>query len=69
MIIWFRVVFIDCFALTPGITIATKKIRIMFMLGAGGLATATSFVRLSLLLRPGSFVDVTFSFAKFNLLG
>lgn len=39
------------------------------MLGAGGLATATNFVRLKLLLTPGSFEDLTFNFAKFNLLG
>lgn len=46
-----------------------KKIRIMFMLGAGGLATATNFVRLWLLVTPNSFMDITYNFAKFNLLG
>lgn len=54
---------------TLRIIAVAKKIRIMFMLGAGGLATATNFVRLRLLLTPGSFDDLTYNFAKFNLLG
>jgi hypothetical protein len=41
----------------------------MGLLGAGGLATATSFVRLGLLVQPGSFDDLTVSFVRFNLLG
>lgn len=39
------------------------------MLGAGGLATATSFARLGLLLQKNSFNDATLNFTKFNLLG
>lgn len=46
-----------------------RKLRIMGLLGAGGLATGTSFLRLALLLQPESFRDSTVSFVKFNLLG
>ncbi|KAL2285547.1 hypothetical protein FJTKL_08190 [Diaporthe vaccinii] len=56
--------------LTWSLTFSTmKKIRIMLMLGAGGLATATSFARLGLLLQKNSFNDATLNFTKFNLLG
>jgi hypothetical protein len=56
--------------LTWHLTFSTmKKIRVMLMLGAGGLATATSFARLGLLLQPDSFGDATLNFTKFNLLG
>ncbi|KAK2611444.1 hypothetical protein N8I77_004783 [Diaporthe amygdali] len=56
--------------LTWSLTFSTmKKIRVMLMLGAGGLATATSFARLGLLLQKDSFNDATLNFTKFNLLG
>lgn len=38
-------------------------------MGAGGVATTASIVRLVLVFSPGSFEDVTLKFVRFNLLG
>ncbi len=46
-----------------------KKLRIMALLGAGGVATASSIVRLVLVIHLGSSADETTSFVRFNLLG
>ncbi|PVH81178.1 hypothetical protein DL98DRAFT_548618 [Cadophora sp. DSE1049] len=46
-----------------------KKLRIAALLGAGGIATAASVVRLILVFQPNSFNDETVSFIRFNLLG
>ncbi|KAL2064727.1 hypothetical protein VTL71DRAFT_3865 [Oculimacula yallundae] len=46
-----------------------KKLRIAALLGAGGLATGASVVRLILVFQPNSFDDETVSFIRFNLLG
>lgn len=46
-----------------------KKVRIGLLLGAGGIATGASVVRLILVFQPNSFADETVSFVRFNLLG
>jgi hypothetical protein len=46
-----------------------KKFRISILLGAGGIATGASVVRLILVFQPNSFTDETVSFVRFNLLG
>ncbi|KAF8849059.1 hypothetical protein BDZ45DRAFT_604934 [Acephala macrosclerotiorum] len=46
-----------------------KKLRISIILGAGGIATGASIVRLILVFQPNSFADETVSFVRFNLLG
>ncbi|CZR52684.1 uncharacterized protein PAC_02561 [Phialocephala subalpina] len=46
-----------------------KKLRISILLGAGGIATAASIIRLILVFQPNSFADETVSFVRFNLLG
>lgn len=46
-----------------------KKFRISILLGAGGIATGASIVRLILVFQPNSFADETVSFVRFNLLG
>ncbi|KAG4434422.1 hypothetical protein IFR05_010088 [Cadophora sp. M221] len=46
-----------------------KKLRIAALLGAGGVATGASVIRLILVFQPNSFNDETVSFIRFNLLG
>ncbi|KUJ13393.1 uncharacterized protein LY89DRAFT_785111 [Mollisia scopiformis] len=46
-----------------------KKMKISALLGAGGIATGASIVRLILVFQPNSFADETVSFVRFNLLG
>ncbi|KAH7348768.1 hypothetical protein BKA65DRAFT_584630 [Rhexocercosporidium sp. MPI-PUGE-AT-0058] len=46
-----------------------KKLRIVALLGAGGVATGASVIRLILVFQPNSFNDETVSFIRFNLLG
>jgi hypothetical protein len=45
-----------------------KKIKAICLLGAGGVATGASIVRLFLVFQPHSFADETISFVRFNLL-
>ncbi|KAK0118650.1 hypothetical protein ONS95_007532 [Cadophora gregata] len=45
-----------------------RKIQIAALLGAGGLATGASIVRLFLVFQPNDFIDETVSFIRFNLL-
>lgn len=45
------------------------RIRILGLLGAGVLATATTVVRLVLLVRGGVASDLTFTVLRFSLLG
>lgn len=45
-----------------------KKIKAICLLGAGGVATGASIVRLFLVFQPNSFADETVSFVRFNLL-
>ena len=46
-----------------------KKLKIIALLGAGGVATASSIVRLVLVVYLGDSTDLTTSFVRFNLLG
>jgi hypothetical protein len=46
-----------------------KKLKIIALLGAGGVATASSIVRLILVIHLGSSADETTTFVRFNLLG
>jgi hypothetical protein len=46
-----------------------KKLRIAALLGAGGIATGASVIRLILVFQPDSFDNETLSFVRFNLLG
>jgi hypothetical protein len=46
-----------------------SKLRVFILLGAGGIATGASIVRLFLVFPSNSFDDETISFVRFNLLG
>jgi len=46
-----------------------SKLKVFGLLGAGGIATGASVVRLFLVFQPNSFDDETISFVRFNLLG
>jgi hypothetical protein len=46
-----------------------KKLRVMGILGAGGLACASSIVRLILILKTGQSKDGTYSFMRINMFG
>lgn len=46
-----------------------KKVRVMGILGAGGLACASSVVRLILILKTGQSKDGTYSFMRINMFG
>ncbi|EAW14821.1 putative integral membrane protein [Aspergillus clavatus NRRL 1] len=46
-----------------------KKLRVMIILGAGGVACASSVVRLVLILRTGQSEDGTYSFMRINMIG
>ncbi|CAG8952455.1 hypothetical protein HYFRA_00001202 [Hymenoscyphus fraxineus] len=45
-----------------------KKLKIMALLAAGGLAAVSSVVRLVLVFQPNSFDNITITFVRFNLL-
>jgi hypothetical protein len=46
-----------------------KRLRIMALLGAGGITTGASVVRLILVVQTTSASDETVTFIRFNLLG
>jgi hypothetical protein len=46
-----------------------KRLRIMALLGAGGIATGANVVRLILVVQTTSASDETVTFIRFNLLG
>lgn len=46
-----------------------KKMRVMAILGAGGLAVVSSIVRLVLIVLTGSSPDGTYSFMRINMFG
>lgn len=46
-----------------------KKIRVIAILGAGGIACASSIVRLVLIFREGKSQDTTYTFMRINLWG
>lgn len=46
-----------------------RKMRVMSILGAGGLAVASSIIRLALIVLTGSSKDATLAFMRINMLG
>lgn len=46
-----------------------KKLRVIGVLGAGGIACASSIVRLVLIVREGQSSDSTYAFMRINLWG
>lgn len=46
-----------------------KKIRVIVILGAGGMAVASSIVRLVLIVLTGQSKDATLAFMRINMLG
>lgn len=46
-----------------------RKIKVLVMLGIGGITTLASFVRLYLVIRMQKSTDQTVDFVRFNLLG
>lgn len=46
-----------------------KKLRVMGILGAGGLAVAASIIRLALIVITGQSKDVSLAFMRINMLG
>ncbi|OGM48838.1 integral membrane protein [Aspergillus bombycis] len=46
-----------------------KKIRVIALLGAGGLACASSIARLALIVSTGTSQDITTAFMRINMLG
>lgn len=46
-----------------------KRLRVMGILGAGGLACASSVIRLVLILRTGGSSDATWAFMRINMFG
>lgn len=56
--------------LTMSLQMSTKKkVRVMCLLGAGGLAVASSIVRLALIVTTGHSKDSTLAFMRINMLG
>ncbi|KAF9885402.1 hypothetical protein FE257_012924 [Aspergillus nanangensis] len=56
--------------LTLGLQLPTqKKMRVMGILGAGGLAVASSIIRLALIVKTGQSEDGTMSFMRINMFG
>lgn len=47
----------------------TQKIRVYLLLGAGGVATVASFIRMYLVIQLQQSTDQTVDFVRFNLLG
>ncbi|QQK41040.1 integral membrane protein [Penicillium digitatum] len=48
---------------------AKKRMRVMVILGAGGLAVTASIVRLALIVMTGQSADVSRAFMRINMLG
>jgi hypothetical protein len=46
-----------------------RKMRVMCILGAGGLAVAASIIRLALIVVTGQSKDVSLAFMRINMLG
>jgi hypothetical protein len=46
-----------------------KKIRVIALLGAGGLAVTSSVIRLALIVTTGQSKDSTYAFMRINMLG
>jgi len=46
-----------------------KKLRVMGLLGAGGLAVTASVIRLALIVTTGQSKDTTYAFMRINMLG
>jgi hypothetical protein len=46
-----------------------KKIRVIGLLGAGGLAVTSSVIRLALIVTTGQSKDSTYAFMRINMLG
>jgi hypothetical protein len=46
-----------------------KKMRVMGILGAGGLAVAASIIRLALIVVTGQSKDLSLAFMRINMLG
>jgi hypothetical protein len=56
--------------LTLGLQLPTrKKMRVMCILGAGGLACASSIIRLVLIVLIGQSKDATMAFMRINMFG
>ncbi|KAE8154256.1 hypothetical protein BDV25DRAFT_126721 [Aspergillus avenaceus] len=56
--------------LTLGLQLPTKKkMRVMGILGAGGLACASSIIRLVLIIYTGQSADATMAFMRINMFG
>lgn len=56
--------------LTLTLQMSTKrKMRVMGILGAGGLAVAASIIRLALIVVTGQSKDVSLAFMRINMLG
>ncbi|KAE8380758.1 hypothetical protein BDV26DRAFT_279233 [Aspergillus bertholletiae] len=56
--------------LTLGLQLPTKKkMRVMGILGAGGLAVASSIIRLILIVYTGQSEDATMAFMRINMFG
>ncbi|OQD81246.1 hypothetical protein PENANT_c028G02056 [Penicillium antarcticum] len=56
--------------LTLSLQMSTKrKMRVMGILGAGGLAVASSIIRLALIMVTGQSADASFAFMRINMLG
>lgn len=47
----------------------TQKLRVYLLLGAGGVATVASFIRMYLVIQLQESDDQTIDFVRFNLLG
>lgn len=47
----------------------TQKVRVYLLLGAGGVATVASFIRMYLVIQLQESDDQTIDFVRFNLLG
>lgn len=46
-----------------------KKLRVVGLLGAGGMAVAASIIRLALIVTTGQSKDATLAFMRINMLG
>ncbi|KAJ5748824.1 uncharacterized protein N7511_010520 [Penicillium nucicola] len=56
--------------LTWSLQMSTKrKMRVMGILGAGGVAVASSIIRLALIVATGQSADASFAFMRINMLG
>lgn len=48
---------------------AKKKMRVIAILGAGGLAVASSIIRLAFIVQFGNSPDATYAFMRINMFG